>query len=577
MKSTNTDKVAKLVASILFDIGSVIFRPRQPFKYASGILSPVYVDNRLILSYPQARKTIINLLVQKIRAIGIPDVIAGTATAGIPYAALIAADLKLPMVYVRKSVKGHGRDNLVEGLLQRGQQVVVVDDLVTTAGSSINVVKAIRKLGGKVSDEVAIFTYGLKEAGDNLKKHNLKLHPLTDLGHSTTVALEKGFLNKEQTGLILSWAQDPQNWGNYQVSNPTYDIHKSWDYNYDHGPNFPGPYPPYPKEAKWSFLGHKVISPLGIAAGPLPNAKWLILYAKLGYGSIIQKTVRSSAHQSHPAPNILAVDIQDKLSAKINDSLVGSPKIDGPIAKLSITNSFGNPCRSPKEWTVETQKTKKAILAGQLFGVSVYGTQKEGMKLKELAEDYARTALLAKQAGAVFIEANLACPNVSGSEDPFLYKDPISVAAVAKAIKAKIGKTPLVLKVGYFDNYRGLLAVLKEASPHFQAVSAINTIPKKIVNQKDQQALPGRDISGVCGYAIKPFGIKMVKNLLKARNQLKLSFEIIGVGGVMNPQDVVDYLKAGADHVHSATAVMWNPYLAYDLAVFLEARTRKIT
>ena len=357
----------------------------------------------------------------------------------------------------------------------------------------------------------------------------------------------------------------------YKVTKPTYNINKSWDYNYDHGPFFNGEYPPLPKNKNWTFLGHKLISPLGVAAGPLPNAKWLTLYAKLGYGTLVQKTVRSTAHKSHPNPNIMIIDIKGKLDLEMDKPVVGHMKVDKPQEKLSITNSFGNPCREPKVWTRETRKTRSAIKSGQLFGVSVYGTSHENTTLQELAQDYAKTAVMAKGAGARFIEANLACPNVSGAEDPFLYKDAHAVSVIAKTIKSKIGQTPLILKIGYFDKFSQLQEVLKKSKGYFQAVSAINTIPKRIVTKDGQQALPGRDVSGVCGYAIKQYGIKMVKDLVKARKLLRENYEIIGVGGVMQPKDVLDYLNAGADHVHSATAVIWNPYLAYEVHHYLKA------
>lgn len=360
----------------------------------------------------------------------------------------------------------------------------------------------------------------------------------------------------------------------YKATKPTYNIHKSWDWNYDHGPNFAGPYPSFPKKASWQFLGHRLVSPLGIAAGPLPNAKWLTLYAKLGYGTLVQKTVRSTAHKAHPNPNIMIIDVKGKLDLAMNKPVIGHLKVDRPLQKLSITNSFGNPCRQPKVWTRETQKTRAVIQRGQLFGVSVYGTSHKDTTLPELAQDYAQTALMAKKAGATFIEANLACPNVSGAEDPFLYKDAQAVGAVTRQIKREIGQTPLVLKIGYFDKFNQLLTVLRAAEGYFEAISAINTIPKKIVTVDGKQALPGRDVSGVCGYAIKPFGIKMVKDLVKARKLLRENYEIIGVGGVMQPKDVLDYLAAGANHVHSATAVIWNPYLATDLHHYLETKSK---
>ncbi len=214
MKSTNTEKTAKQVASILYDIGAIIFRPKQPFRYDSGIISPVYTDNRLIISHPKQREQIVSHLIDLIKDIGIPDVVAGTATAGIPHAAFIAQRLKIPMVYVRSEPKNHGKGNQVEGAIRRGQKVIVIEDLISTAGSSVRVIKALRKLGAKVTDEVAIFTYHLKESKQNLNSAKIKLHTLTDLEHSAKAAVKKGFLKQNQVQMVLDWSKDPRNWGN---------------------------------------------------------------------------------------------------------------------------------------------------------------------------------------------------------------------------------------------------------------------------------------------------------------------------------------------------------------------------
>lgn len=213
MKSTSTANIAEEVARILVDVGCVIFRPRQPFKFDSGILSPVYVDNRLLISVPRQRKLVIKYLISKIKTIGSVDVIAGTATAGIPHAAWIADYLNLPMVYVRSRPKDHGKGDQVEGQIKRGQKVLVVEDMVSTAGSSKRVVEALRKLGAKVTDEVAIYTHNLKEADRNLKKMEIKFHVLTDLNTVSQEAAKKGFLKKEQISIIKNWAKDPKNWG----------------------------------------------------------------------------------------------------------------------------------------------------------------------------------------------------------------------------------------------------------------------------------------------------------------------------------------------------------------------------
>lgn len=186
----------------------------------------------------------------------------------------------------------------------------------------------------------------------------------------------------------------------YRVSHPTYDITKSWEKNYRDGPLFDEPIPPFPKKRKWRFLDFNLISPLGIAAGPLPNYKWIGLYTKLGFGTLVHKTVRTIKHPSHPAPNVLIVDVKGKLDPSNNDPLVGSTNSNVSLAKLSITNSFGNPSPSPSVWTKEVRREQKAMRPGQLLIVSVYGTQKEGMDLDDLANDYAKAALLAKKAGA---------------------------------------------------------------------------------------------------------------------------------------------------------------------------------
>lgn len=213
MKSTSTDKTRYKVAKILFDVGCVIFRPRQPFRYNTGIISPVYTDNRLIISRPKERNKIVNLMLGVIKQMGVPDVLAGTATAGIPYAAFLSQKLNLPMVYVKGQAKEYGKQNQVEGTLKRGQRAVVVEDLVSTGGSSMRVVDAVRKLGGKVSDIIAVFTYGLKESEKSFRSGKVKLHALTDLSTVCKVAVKGGFLKQDQVKIILDWAHNPKAWG----------------------------------------------------------------------------------------------------------------------------------------------------------------------------------------------------------------------------------------------------------------------------------------------------------------------------------------------------------------------------
>lgn len=213
MRSTDIDKkIADQTAEILLEVGAFIFRPRQPFRFSSGILSPVYADNRLLISYPKQRKQVLKYLISKIHKIGQPDVIAGVATAGITHAAWIAQKLDLPMVYVRPKPKEHGRQNQVEGKIKRGQKILIVEDMVSTAESSLASIDALRKLGAKVVDEIAIYTHQMPQSKKNFKKANVKFHALTNLQSVAEIAQKKGFLKPDQIATILDWARDPQNW-----------------------------------------------------------------------------------------------------------------------------------------------------------------------------------------------------------------------------------------------------------------------------------------------------------------------------------------------------------------------------
>lgn len=213
MISTGNDREAYRVSQILINLGCIIIRPHQPFRYNTGIISPVYTDNRLILSNPRERKKVVSLLIKKVKEVGIPDVIAGTSTAGIPHAAFIAQKLSLPMIYVRTEVKKYGKKNQVEGSLKKGQKVLVVDDLISTGRSSLEVVKAIRKLGGRVKNVIAITSYGLKVAEKNFSANKVNLYTLTDLKHSCEIAVKNGILKGERISVVNSWSKDPEGWG----------------------------------------------------------------------------------------------------------------------------------------------------------------------------------------------------------------------------------------------------------------------------------------------------------------------------------------------------------------------------
>ncbi len=205
----------KRIAELLIDIGAVKLSIDPPFTWTSGIKSPIYCDNRMIYSHPEARGIVVDALCERIRALHIePDCIAGTATAAIGWAALVADRLKLPFVYVRSKAKEHGAKKRIEGDLKPGLDVVVVEDLISTGGSSVGTVEALRQEGGAtVSDIVAIFTYELLASKEKAQEARVKLHPVTTLGTLLDVALEQGRLTVHDCKSIGSFSRSPQEWG----------------------------------------------------------------------------------------------------------------------------------------------------------------------------------------------------------------------------------------------------------------------------------------------------------------------------------------------------------------------------
>ena len=205
--------VSKTVAKILLELDAVSLNAKKPFRYASGLLSPVYTDSRVLMAYPDKRREIRDFLIEAIQSSGVSfEVVAGTATAGIPHAAWIADELNLPMVYVRGKAKDHGKENLMEGIIKKGQRAIVIEDLISTGESAINSVKAVRNSGGEVSDVFAIITYGLKTAQQNFAANGLNLIALTDFEQVVTQAQQLNYIDKEDVDNILSWMSDPQSW-----------------------------------------------------------------------------------------------------------------------------------------------------------------------------------------------------------------------------------------------------------------------------------------------------------------------------------------------------------------------------
>ncbi len=209
----NNVDIPNKVAEYLLQINAIKLSPSNPFTWASGLKSPIYCDNRKTLSYPEARDYIRDAFVETVKQkFGDVDVIAGVATGAIALGVLVAQALNKPFVYVRSDAKKHGLQNLVEGYLESGQSVVVIEDLVSTGGSSLKAVDALREAGADVKGLLAIFTYGFSQAVESFKESKCEWHTLSDYNTMVEIALKTGYIKNEDTMLLKKWREDPKNW-----------------------------------------------------------------------------------------------------------------------------------------------------------------------------------------------------------------------------------------------------------------------------------------------------------------------------------------------------------------------------
>lgn len=205
--------IAKKTAELLLQINAIKLNPKNPFTWASGWKSPIYCDNRIILSYPPIRNFIRQNISYQIEELyGKPDVIAGVATGAIGIGMLVAEQMGLPFVYVRPEPKKHGRGNQIEGFLDKNQNIVVVEDLISTGKSSLNAVEALVKAGAKIKGMVAIFSYGFNIADENFEKNNVELHTLSSYDYLLEHAVDINYISREEINALKEWRMNPSEW-----------------------------------------------------------------------------------------------------------------------------------------------------------------------------------------------------------------------------------------------------------------------------------------------------------------------------------------------------------------------------
>ncbi len=204
---------ARKTSELLLQINAIKLKPENPFTWASGWISPIYCDNRIILSHPDVRSYVSGELARQVRELyGTPDIIVGVATGAIGIGMLVAEQLGLPFAYVRPEPKSHGRQNQIEGQTREGQSVVVIEDLISTGKSSLNAVTALEKAGLKVLGMLAIFSYGFDVASANFSDRAVQLHTLSDYDQLIELASASGYIRPEQLETLKRWRQNPQDW-----------------------------------------------------------------------------------------------------------------------------------------------------------------------------------------------------------------------------------------------------------------------------------------------------------------------------------------------------------------------------
>ena len=341
----------------------------------------------------------------------------------------------------------------------------------------------------------------------------------------------------------------------------TYDVSQSYDWNYEHGPVWQGDIPTRPASvACIDFLGFKLRSRLGVPAGPLLNSTYVGLYAKLGWDVPVYKTVRSIARACHPTPNCTYVDAgKQLLLTDAEGKLVSAPE-PAETKDISITNSFGMPSKEPPEWQEDIGKAHAAMGEGQLCIVSVVATP--GLQDRDLIEDFAHTAWLAKQAGAKVIELNFSCPNVVSGEGD-LYADTDTSSRISERVRQEIGHTPFLLKMGALPAAK-LEEVVRANMPYCNGFAGINTIRMEVRNPAGEPALPGENRlkSGICGACIREVSSTWARDMVDIRKKLYGDYVLVGVGGMMTEDALHERIEMGMDLVMSATGAMWDPLMA---------------
>ena len=335
-----------------------------------------------------------------------------------------------------------------------------------------------------------------------------------------------------------------------------YDRSQTYRWNYEHAPAPPENMEVPAAPGHWTFCGRPVPSPLGIAAGPLLNGRWILYYAALGFDVLTYKTTRSQQRECYPLPNLLPVDLQ---------------ALDYAGGDVSATNdmqqswavSFGMPSMPPDVWRADVEWTRGRLAKDKLLSVSVVATPEPDWSLDQLGADFAKCARWAVESGADAVETNFSCPNVA-SADGQLYQQPEAAAVVAARVRAAIGRTPYIIKLGFVSKPQLAERLLDALAPHADALAMTNCISAKVRDASGGFHFDGQP-RGIGGDAIRAASVRQVQMFARLAREKGYATRMMGVGGIFTAQHVREYLIAGAEAVHLATAMMLDPLVGLQI------------
>lgn len=310
-------------------------------------------------------------------------------------------------------------------------------------------------------------------------------------------------------------------------------------------------------EPQYDFFGTPVFSPFGIAAGPLPTARFIDAALRKGFDIVTLKSVRTKEFPLNPYPQVRPVKVPGDLDP--GRTVVVDERYRD---RLAVANSFGIPSVQPAEW----QKFMEASLAlprkGQALLAAFQGTAR-GKGRDEFVQDHVRGVGLVRETGAKVIEINLSCPNEG--EEVLACFDADITERIVNAVRDAHRDVKLIIKLAYFSNPGQLKELVRRVGGKLDGISAINTMPATVVDADGKEVFPGRPTAGISGAPVKWAGLAMTRMLDEFRRELELGYKIISMGGVLNAADFNDYRQAGADIVMSVTGAMWNPNLAAEI------------